>query len=96
MGLTVFLRHTLEVDLVLTDIVMPHSGVEMVDEILRFEPEMPIVFMTGTAGVSDIPEHLKRCHLLEKPFSVERLSTVVKECLRVKSPQPSQRIELHH
>jgi DNA-binding NtrC family response regulator len=81
MGLATFLRHLHEVDLVLTDAVMPHSGVEMAEQILRIGPDVPIIFMSGYPSVSKMLKHLKRCRVLEKPFDLEKLSQMVRESL---------------
>jgi two-component system cell cycle sensor histidine kinase/response regulator CckA len=90
MGLAVFLRHQQEVDLVLTDVVMSHSGVAMAEEILRIRPDVSIIFMTSTMNVSQMPEGLKQCRVLEKPFGVEHLSQAVQDSLRVKRRERSR------
>jgi two-component system cell cycle sensor histidine kinase/response regulator CckA len=76
-GLSAFMRHREDIDLVLTDIVMPHSGAEMVDQILRFTPSANIVFMSGTAGAPDLPSHLRHFPVLRKPFTTDALIRAV-------------------
>ncbi len=83
-GLAAFLRHRDDVDLVLTDIVMPHPGAGMADEILRHTPSAKIIFMSGTAGVSEFPQHLKRFPLLKKPFTITDLLHAVGNALAAK------------
>ena len=86
MGLATFLRHKHEVDLVLTDIVMPVPGPEMVEKIWKVQPSAKIVFVSGTAGFSDLPIHLRTAPLLHKPFTVESLVKCVGSVL-MEAPQ---------
>jgi DNA-binding NtrC family response regulator len=82
MGLAFFQRHQEQIDLVLTDVVMPYSGVEMAEKLLRIAPDMTVLFMTGAPVLSEVTEHVKYCRILEKPFGIERLLRTVQECLR--------------
>lgn len=77
-GLASFVRHRSEVDLILTDVVMPHSGSEMAEAILHVEPSMKIVFMSGTAGFASFPDQLKRFPMLQKPFTPESLLRTIR------------------
>jgi CheY-like chemotaxis protein len=53
-GLSTFLRHQHDVDLVLTDVVMPKvSGPQMVDKILEFNPSVK-----GGVHVRDAEQHV--------------------------------------
>jgi two-component system cell cycle sensor histidine kinase/response regulator CckA len=81
-GLATFLQHKDGVDLVLSDVAMPHPGPEMVDEILRLEPNAKVGFMSGTAGFHGLPAHLKGVPVLQKPFTCDRLVEFVQGCLR--------------
>ena len=80
-GLATFMRHEDQIDLTLTDVAMPHSGPEMVDQILRVDPEARIMFMSGTASPEELPAHLKRFPLLQKPFTYEALARGIRRCL---------------
>lgn len=80
-GLATFLRHQDEVDLTLTDVVMPHPGPEMVEQILRFKPSAKIAFMSGTASRAELPRNLRQIPILDKPFTSQRLLAFVKEWL---------------
>jgi two-component system, cell cycle sensor histidine kinase and response regulator CckA len=70
-----------EVDLVLTDLVMPRmGGVELARELGRIRPELPIAFMTGYADVESIQQlEMREPHypVLNKPFTIEDLVTTV-------------------
>ncbi len=82
-GLSCFLEHSEEIDLVLTDIVMPvMSGPEMVEKILSHRPTIKVLFMTGYNASHVLPDnHSKRFGVLGKPFSTDTLVKAVRECL---------------
>ena len=83
-GLASFVRHKNEVDLILSDIVMPGcSGPMMVEEILHLEPCAKAAFMSGTAGAESLPEQLTWVPILEKPFDLKRLTSFVNQCLEM-------------
>ena len=79
-GLKCVLEHP-EIDLVLSDIVMPElSGPEMVDKILDKRPGMRVIFMTGY-GADLLPHQVKRFSVLEKPFTIPGLLGAVRNGL---------------
>jgi CheY-like chemotaxis protein len=66
-----------EIDLVLTDIVMPDSidGLELATRIHRIEPTVPVLFITGAIPQDD-PHMLSLMNggfLLRKPFFPDQL-----------------------
>jgi two-component system cell cycle sensor histidine kinase/response regulator CckA len=66
-----------EIDLVLTDIVMPDSidGLELATRIQRIEPTVPVLFITGAIPQDD-PHMLSVMNggfLLRKPFFPDQL-----------------------
>jgi CheY-like chemotaxis protein len=66
-----------EIDLVLTDIVMPDSidGLELAARIQRIEPTVPVLFITGAIPQDD-PHMLSLMNggfLLRKPFFPDQL-----------------------
>ena len=72
-----------DVDLVLTDIVMPGlTGIEMVDILKQSRPDLKFLFMSGYASrelgreLSSPPEPF-----LPKPFSLDQLSEAVENAL---------------
>lgn len=72
-----------DIDLVLTDIVMPGlTGVEMVDLLWEERPNLKVLFMSGYASrelgreLSRLPEPF-----LPKPFSLDQLSDSIRQAL---------------
>jgi signal transduction histidine kinase/ActR/RegA family two-component response regulator len=66
------------VDLVITDVMMPEmSGPELVREIERIYPWVPILFVTGFVGEAGEGETLGGHDMLRKPFTVSALSAAV-------------------
>lgn len=81
-GLYQFDKHSSEVRLILTGMIMPGmSGIEMVKRILGSAPATRVVFMA--AGQDPIPTEIDpRDHtILPKPFTPETLVKTVQECL---------------
>lgn len=79
------LKERSDVDLVLTDVMMPHfDGPTLARRIARDWPELPVLFMTGYP-----PETLRALGMLppgrppiEKPFPIQDLLRKVREALR--------------
>ena len=77
-------RRAAEVDLLLTDVVMPgRSGVRLWQELSRSRPGLPVIYMSGYAGeaVSDRGGVLDPGALLQKPFSGAELLRTVRVAL---------------
>jgi DNA-binding response OmpR family regulator len=73
-------------DAVFLDLVMPGcSGVELLKEIRRGNPELPIVVVTGWAGPADLDEvrRLGVTDIVEKPWALK----YVDEALRTLDPK---------
>ncbi|KAB0670314.1 GAF domain-containing protein [Oryzomonas sagensis] len=73
-----------DIDLVLTDIIMPGmNGKEMCDRIRELRPGTPALFMSGyTADVisaKGIPE--ASLHYLQKPFNLLKLSQMIRKAM---------------
>jgi two-component system, cell cycle sensor histidine kinase and response regulator CckA len=72
------------VDLLLTDVVMPHeSGRELAEALLPLQPDLRVVFMSGYTDDALIRHGVleDRFRLLEKPFAPEGLVRVVREAM---------------
>jgi PAS domain S-box-containing protein len=80
-------RHEGDIDLLLTDVVMPHlSGPQLVRELREVRPRLRALFMSGYTGKvisrqSDIEEGVA---LLEKPFDSDGLLQAVSAALHGK------------
>jgi hypothetical protein len=73
-----------EVDVMLSDVVMPGMrGPELFEVLRTARPDLPVVFMTGyaagDAGTLEVPSDRP---LLTKPFTAEALMAAIAEALR--------------
>jgi two-component system, cell cycle sensor histidine kinase and response regulator CckA len=75
-GIAIFEERRAEIDLILTDIVMPDiDGIEVASRIQRIDPAVPILFTTGAIPEDD-PHMLSLANggfLLRKPFFPDQL-----------------------
>jgi PAS domain S-box-containing protein len=77
-------RKTIEMDLVLTDVVMPGMGGRMLGERIRLiRPDVKLLYMSGyPEGALDQQGNRRpRVELLEKPFTADRLALKVRQAL---------------
>jgi len=83
-ALTVAEQHDGHIDLLLTDVVMPHmNGVELAERFAKIRPEAKVLYTSGYAQ-SIIAQHGvldERVQLLAKPYSLDTLSSRVREVL---------------
>jgi CheY-like chemotaxis protein len=73
-----------QVDLLLTDVRMPHmGGAELGRHVSKSRPEIPVLYMTGfTAEVEwELPEDIRSTHLILKPFHGAALLALVAKWL---------------
>ncbi|EPX78915.1 hybrid sensor histidine kinase/response regulator [Litoreibacter arenae] len=76
---------TLNIDVVLTDVIMPGmDGPTWVKEARKTRPNMRVVFMSGYADGSTVEEQLTipESAFLPKPFSLDELTSAVRKHLR--------------
>lgn len=73
-----------EIDLVVSDVVMPEmDGPTLLGELRKVRPDLKIIFVSGYAEEA-FEKHLaegEKFHFLPKPFSLKQLATKVKEVL---------------
>jgi two-component system cell cycle sensor histidine kinase/response regulator CckA len=77
------------VDLIVSDIVMPKtSGVQLVEQLRRVRPELPVLYMSGyTDDALDMQELTANYAILQKPFTPENLARHVRTALDASSAQ---------
>jgi CheY-like chemotaxis protein len=78
-------RHAGSIDLLLTDVTMPHmGGVELARELSRLLPALVVLYMSGHSEESLLRQGLARreAHFLAKPFSGAVLASTVKRMLQ--------------
>jgi len=85
-----------DIDLMITDIVMPEMhGVDLVLELRKEHPDMPIIAISGGGGVSGRFDYLKIVSLMgvdevmQKPFDITVLRNKVKILLENKKEKVS-------
>ncbi|WP_031499219.1 sigma-54-dependent transcriptional regulator [Bryobacter aggregatus] len=75
------------VDLILTDLKLPGmDGLSLLEKLTREDASVPVVVMTAFGNVETAVEAMKRgaVDFLQKPFSLDHLSTVVGKALEVR------------
>ena len=80
----VFRAHVGQIDLLLTDVAMPgKSGPELAAELLREQPDLKIVFMSGHTVLAGLKaeEAGPKSRFLQKPFDPDELGRLVGELL---------------
>ena len=83
-GLQVFAEHTDEIGVVLLDLIMPElRGEEVLEEILRIRPEVPVVLMSAFLGTREVEHFAEQgfSGFLPKPFDAKDVIAKVKETL---------------
>lgn len=84
-GLKIFQRH--HFDLVITDIIMPEKeGIETIVELLRIDPRIKIIAMSGGGRIGpenylELARHLGAGKTLAKPFKQAELLQLVQETI---------------
>ena len=74
-------------DLVIADMIMPERhGIDAVAEIMRNDPDVPVIAISGGAmmGNTDylpIARKLGVRRILDKPFEMSQLLTAIRDCL---------------
>jgi CheY-like chemotaxis protein len=92
-ALRVWGKHAGEIDLVLTDMVMPNglSGGELAERLQAENPRLKVIYSSGyslelLAGKGGLH---KTAHFLPKPYTPQKLAQVVRDCLTPGNPLPA-------
>jgi PAS domain S-box-containing protein len=86
--------HPGEIDIVVSDVVMPGlSGRELAEQLRTAHPDLPILFMSGYPGAEIERRGLNARHasFIQKPFTPDAMVTAVNQALsqRPSSPRPT-------
>jgi two-component system, cell cycle sensor histidine kinase and response regulator CckA len=76
--------HQGEIDLLLTDVVMPGgNGLELADQLTARYPRLPVLFMSGYSADIVLRQGLapESVEFLTKPFTEEQLGQAVRRAL---------------
>ncbi len=85
------LLHSTEVDMVVSDVKMPHmSGIELFAEIQTFSPGLPVIFLTAHGSIQEAVSVVQSgaVDYLTKPFDGKELVQKVKAHLKAKNELP--------
>jgi len=83
----IFAQHQDEIQLLITDVVMPHcGGVELAQRIWQQRPSMPVLFVTGydKNQLSNIPTDQHHVQMLLKPFSIDAMAQHIHAMLQTR------------
>jgi CheY-like chemotaxis protein len=77
-------RHRGPIDLIVTDVVMPHmGGPKLVENLGQLRPELKVLYMSGYTDQEDVARGVSAddAGFLQKPFTPDALAQKVREIL---------------
>ncbi len=83
-------KHQARIDLVLTDVEMPHvDGFELVERLRQMCPETGVLYMTGASNKVPVRGGLKESGhaYLYKPFTPDKLVETIEDVLNAGTPR---------
>ena len=82
-----------EIDILVTDVVMPHMrGPELAKKLRQLQPDLKVLYMSGyTEEFSEMPNLLQGAYFLQKPFSRDALLRHIQDALKGKPPDQADR-----
>ena len=88
-ALNIWKEHGEEIDLMLTDVVMPQkiSGIELADKLWKHRQDLKVIFTSGySQDTVNLPKEGQPMKYLQKPYSPTALSKLVRNILDVNVP----------
>ncbi|MBW2385899.1 MAG: response regulator [Deltaproteobacteria bacterium] len=88
-GLRIGRERLATLDLLITDLTMPHaSGIELARGLLIERPDLPVLFLSGHSDgrVERVSGELERAGFLQKPFDVSDLTAALRMLIQSDSP----------
>ncbi len=85
-------EHPGEIDLIITDVVMPEmGGRELAEQLLRYEPNLPVLFMSGYTGDDVVHRGLIEpdAPFQQKPFTPVGLAAKIRSMLDQHQNRPA-------
>lgn len=81
-ALEVMEKQNIELELLITDVIMPEmDGPTLAKHLRRLYPELKIIFMSGYSEDRFKEEFENNTHFIQKPFTLQQLAKKVKEVL---------------
>lgn len=77
-------RQGVEIDMLVSDVVMPGlSGPALAEQLLKIHPKLPLLFITGytDASIEPILHKIQELQLMQKPFMPAQLAGRIREIL---------------
>ena len=81
-----------EIDVLLTDVVMPElSGKELSDRVRALRPGLPVLYMSGYSADVIGPHGIldDGVHFIQKPFAMDDLARALRSARRVEAHRPA-------
>lgn len=85
LALSVWTQHAAEIDLLMTDLLMPEgmTGLELAGRLQVQKPALKVLYTSGSSleelGMAWVPRAAN--HFLQKPYSPRQLAEAVRHCL---------------
>lgn len=79
-GLKILRYNAANIDLVISDIVMPEmSGIELIEKFIKYKPDIKVIFITGYNQIPSLQTRLDNLNfpILKKPFDFNILVDLV-------------------
>lgn len=88
-ALNLFKTHNGQIDLIISDVIMPGiNGPTLIEEIRKSRPNIKVIFISGYAEEAFADQSMQQdFHFLSKPFTLTQLATKVKDVLSLETTE---------